>query len=62
MQVKCTICDKVEEIENNSPHAKRLRNRRKNIHLCTTCYDRIEENTKKDWQQENFAFIKKKRK
>ncbi|GIO22338.1 YlaI family protein [Oceanobacillus sp. J11TS1] len=47
MQVKCTICDKVEEIENNSLHAKRLRNRRKNIHLCVHCYKRIEENTKK---------------
>ncbi|WP_042223913.1 YlaI family protein [Oceanobacillus manasiensis] len=47
MQVKCAICDQVEDIEDNSLQAKRLRNRRIHMYLCNPCYDRIGENTKK---------------
>ncbi|WP_337020190.1 YlaI family protein, partial [Oceanobacillus massiliensis] len=45
MQVKCSLCDKVEEIEDYSLKAKRLRNRRIYMYLCTPCYDRIEDRT-----------------
>lgn len=62
MQVKCTICDKVEEIDNDSLHAKRLRNRRKYIHLCTPCYKRIEENTNKRIATGKFRLYKEQKK
>lgn len=45
MQVKCTICDIIEDINDDSLQAKRLKNRRITLHLCNTCYERITENT-----------------
>ncbi|SHF48468.1 YlaI family protein [Ornithinibacillus halophilus] len=45
MQVKCVICDKIEEIDNDSLQAKRLRNRRIHMYLCTPCNERIKEKT-----------------
>jgi uncharacterized protein YlaI len=47
MQVKCAICDQVEDIEDNSLQAKRLRNRRIHMYLCAPCHERIGNNTKK---------------
>lgn len=47
MQVKCSICDKVEDIEEYSLQAKKLRNRRIYMYLCDSCYDRIEQKTNK---------------
>ncbi|AUJ26813.1 MULTISPECIES: YlaI family protein [Virgibacillus] len=45
MQVKCTICDSVESIDDHCFEAKRLRNKRILMHLCQTCYDRVEKKT-----------------
>ena len=45
MDIKCPICDKVNQIDNDSPLAKRLRNRRKHLYLCQSCDDRIREKT-----------------
>lgn len=45
MQVKCVLCDLIEDIEDYSPQAKRLRNRKTTMYLCKSCYDRIEVNT-----------------
>ena len=46
MDVKCPICDEVSHIDYNSPLAKRLRNRRKHLHLCLECDERIGIKTK----------------
>lgn len=46
MQVKCTLCDNIEELEDHTIKAKRLRNRRTYMYLCNTCYERIEYKTK----------------
>lgn len=46
MQVKCTICDEINELPDDSFKAKRLRNRRTYMYLCDECYDRIEIKTK----------------
>lgn len=46
MQVKCTICDNINEIPDDSFKAKRLRNRRTYMYLCDECYYRVESNTK----------------
>lgn len=46
MKVKCTICDEIEDIDESSFQAKRLRNRRVNLYLCKVCHDRISVKTK----------------
>lgn len=45
MQVKCTICDEIDELNDDAFQAKRLRNRRTYMYLCSKCYDRIETHT-----------------
>lgn len=46
MEVKCPICDEINQIDNNSILAKHMRNRRKHIYLCPTCDERIAIKTK----------------
>lgn len=45
MDVKCPICDQIDQIDDNSPLAKRLRNRRKHLYLCPKCAKRIGDKT-----------------
>ncbi|WP_405102462.1 YlaI family protein [Oceanobacillus sp. FSL H7-0719] len=45
MQVKCTICDKINDLNDSSFQAKRLRNRRTYMYLCEDCYKRIADKT-----------------
>lgn len=45
MRVKCVICDVVESINNDSPQAKKLRNRPIHTYMCQPCYTRIESRT-----------------
>jgi len=45
MKVKCVICDSIEAIDDNSPLAKKLRNRPIHTYMCQTCNDRIKEKT-----------------
>ncbi|MBM6618603.1 YlaI family protein [Bacillus suaedaesalsae] len=46
MRVKCVICDKIENIEDETLVAKRLRNRPIHTYMCQDCHDRIEIKTK----------------
>ncbi|MCT2538103.1 YlaI family protein [Aquibacillus koreensis] len=62
MRVKCAICDIVDNIDSNSPQAKRLRNRRIHVYLCTTCDERIGEKTKQRHETGNFKLYKEKQK
>lgn len=61
MKVKCVICDKVESIEDDCLRAKRLRNRKLNMYLCESCYDRIGTKTKARQQTGNFHLYRKKK-
>lgn len=54
MQVKCVLCDIVEDIEDYSLQAKRLRNRRIHMYLCQECHHRIDSKTKKRHATGNF--------
>ncbi|HEU5139887.1 MAG TPA: YlaI family protein [Bacillales bacterium] len=45
MKVKCFLCDKVETLENESPLAKKLRNRPIHTYMCQECDKRIGERT-----------------
>jgi len=47
MDVQCALCDIEETIERHSYVARRLRTQRNHAYLCSTCYDRIKENTEK---------------
>lgn len=54
MKVKCVLCDKVETIDDNSPLAKRLRNRPIHTYMCDDCYSRIESRTKERLETGRF--------
>ncbi|MRH41900.1 DUF2197 domain-containing protein [Aquibacillus halophilus] len=58
MRVKCVICDSIDNIDGNSPQAKRLRNRRIHMYLCPTCDQRIGEKTKERLATGNFRVFK----
>lgn len=45
MKVQCTICDKIDDIIDDSFQAKRLRNKRSYMYLCNDCNERIAKNT-----------------
>ncbi|MFC4025427.1 YlaI family protein [Oceanobacillus longus] len=62
MQVKCTLCDKIEDIEDYSLKAKRLRNRRIYMYLCTPCYERVEHKTKKRLDTGKFRLYRENKK
>jgi len=62
MQVQCTICDTIDEIDDDSYEAKRLRNRRIYMYLCQECYERIGKNTQKRHETGKFHLYREKQK
>jgi uncharacterized protein YlaI len=61
MRVKCVICDKIENIIDESGIAKRLRNRPIHTYMCNDCHDRIEQRTLERLATGNFKLYQKKR-
>ncbi|WP_044747279.1 YlaI family protein [Bacillus alveayuensis] len=45
MRVKCVLCDQVDVIDDDSPLAKRLRNRPIHTYMCHECHERITKRT-----------------
>lgn len=60
MKVKCVLCDKIEEIEDHSFEAKRLRNRPIHTYMCDPCKTRITTNTKKRVDTGKFTLYRSK--
>ena len=58
MRVKCVICDKIESIEDESPVAKRLRNRPIHTYMCNNCHARITEKTNARIETGNFRLYR----
>ena len=58
MRVKCVICDRIENLHDDSPLAKKLRNRPIHTFMCQSCHDRIEASTIKRINTGNFIFRK----
>ncbi|PLS16543.1 DUF2197 domain-containing protein [Bacillus sp. M6-12] len=58
MRVKCVICDKIESIEDDSPQAKKLRNRPIHTYMCISCHSRIEEKTNARIATGNFRLYR----
>lgn len=45
MRVKCVLCDKIDNLDDQLPLAKRLRNRPIHTYMCDPCHQRITERT-----------------
>lgn len=58
MRVKCVICDKIDQLDNDAPLAKKLRNRPIHTYMCDPCYTRIAENTEKRLATGKFRFFR----
>ncbi|WP_085524113.1 YlaI family protein [Tuberibacillus sp. Marseille-P3662] len=55
MRVKCILCDKIDQLDNWCPTAKKLRNRPIHTYMCQECNDRIGERTKERWATGHFT-------
>lgn len=60
MRVKCTICDQIDHLNDDSPEAKRLRNHLTTLYLCKTCNERIAQKTNKRHMTGNFKLYRDK--
>ena len=58
MKVKCVICDQIESIPDDSPEAKKLRNRPIHTFMCQNCYTRIERRTNERIATGNFRLYR----
>ena len=58
MKVKCVICDQIESIPDDSPEAKKLRNRPIHTFMCQNCYTRIEQRTNERIATGNFRLYR----
>lgn len=56
MRVKCSICDKIETIDDDTLIAKRLRNRPIHTYMCQECQDRITQKTEARLKTGKFNF------
>ncbi|UOE92983.1 YlaI family protein [Alkalihalobacillus sp. LMS39] len=59
MRVKCVLCDKINNIDDYSPDAKRLRNRPIHTYMCPECQERISERTAERQATGNFKLYRK---
>lgn len=55
MQVKCALCEKICQLDDQSVIAKRLKNRPIHTYLCDSCNKRISERTRARWATGNFT-------
>jgi uncharacterized protein YlaI len=62
MRVKCVICDTINQLVDDSPQAKKLRNRPIHTYMCDPCHERIEQKTKTRLATGDFVFYKSSRK
>lgn len=58
MRVKCVICDTINNLEDDLPLAKRLRNRPIHTYMCEPCQMRIADSTEKRIATGNFKFYR----
>lgn len=61
MRVKCVICEVINELKDDSPQAKKLRNRPIHTYMCDSCHDRIGEKTNARIATGDFVFYKSSR-
>lgn len=56
MRVKCVLCDEIGQLVDDTPLAKKLRNRPIHTYMCPTCNERISQNTVNRIATGNFIF------
>jgi len=61
MRVKCVICEVINQLQDDSPQAKKLRNRPIHTYMCDSCHSRIEEKTHARLATGDFVFYKSSR-
>ncbi|WP_409275460.1 YlaI family protein [Neobacillus sp. SCS-31] len=61
MRVKCVLCDTIETIPDESPEAKRLRNRPIHTYMCAPCHERIAARTNERLASGNFRLYRTKK-
>ncbi len=59
MRVKCVLCDKIDQIDNDKPLAKRLRNRPIHTYMCDNCRERITKRTEERLATGSFTLTYK---
>ena len=62
MKVTCALCDKIENIDDETSLAKKLRNRPIHTFMCAECHERITEKTLKHHASGRFKLYRKKEK
>ena len=58
MRVKCVSCDSLQQLDDDLPQAKKLRNRPINTFMCDVCHERIALKTEARIATGNFVFYK----
>ncbi|MFC4404706.1 YlaI family protein [Gracilibacillus xinjiangensis] len=58
MRVKCVMCDGINRIDNDSPEAKKLRNRLIHTYMCPKCNERIKIKTLERHKTGRFKLYK----
>lgn len=58
MRVKCVICESINQLDDDSLSAKRLRNRPIHTYMCDSCRDRIAKKTEARIATGNFRFYR----
>lgn len=61
MRVKCSLCDKIQTIDDETLLAKRLRNRPIHTYMCEDCHERIARRTKERIATGNFKLYRDKK-
>ncbi|MET1013436.1 MAG: YlaI family protein [Paenisporosarcina sp.] len=61
MRVKCVICENINDLPDDAPQAKKLRNRPIHTYMCDPCHDRIAERTNARIATGHFQFYKSSR-
>lgn len=54
MEVKCSLCESIEELDDESPLAKKLRNRPIHTYMCHECHQRITERTNERFKNTEY--------
>ncbi len=58
MRVKCVICDAINDLDDNLPLSKKLRNRPIHTYMCSSCNVRISEKTEERIATGKFRFYR----
>lgn len=58
MRVQCVICDFINNLDDNSPLAKKLRNRPIHTYMCDECRERITTKTETRIATGKFSFYR----